>query len=820
MVGIVLVSHSHEVAEGVAALARQMGGADVAIATAGGLEGADHPVGTDAARIVEAVELVWSRDGVLVLMDLGSAVLSAEMALDFLDPDHRRHVMLSPAPFVEGAVSAAVAAKLGRPLATVAEEALGGLAGKTAHLDAGSGESNAAASAGLAPEPEARITFVVDLPHGLHARPAARLVQTAGAFDADVSVTNVTAGRGPVSARSLNAVATLGVTVGQRIEVAARGPQSGPAIEAIRTLADRRFDEAADDLPAPDPTAPTSSAAADGALLGIPASPGVAVGPARRLHLPDLPLPNAPAGTLEEERARLDAALAAVREDITRQRDGAVDRVGRAEAAIFDAHLLFLGDDALLGPVKNELPNLGAARAWNEAVETLAEAWQQLDDPYLRERAGDLRSVGRQVLARLLGVDAPRGTLLAPGVLVAGDLEPADTIALDPETCRGIATAHGGPTSHAAVLARAVGIPAVVGLGEQVLGITEGTIVGLDGASGAVYVDPSTSTIAGLEADRSEGLERQRAARSRAHEPAHTKDGQPIEVLANVGGPSDVETAVAAGCDGVGLFRTEFLFIGRDRLPTEDEQERVYRAAASALGGRPMTVRTLDAGADKPIAYLRQPPEANPFLGVRGLRLMLAHPEILTTQLRALTRVAADHPVKIMFPMVTTLEELQAGLEAVDEVLGTTSGPRPSVGVMIEVPSAALEATHLARIARFFSVGTNDLTQYTLAADRGNERVGALADPLHPSVLRLIAMTAEAGIARAVPTAVCGELAADPTATPLLLGLGVRELSMNPLAIPQIKDAVRAVDLGEAAALGAAALACATATEVRKLLSD
>src|SRR5207247_447572 len=393
--------------------------------------GEEHPVGTDAARILTALEQVWSDDGVLVLMDLGSAVLSAEMALEFLDPDRRAKVHLSGAPFVEGAVSAAVAAKLGRPLDAVAEEALGGLSGKTAHLGAAPQEVSAeggSKTTDRAVGPEVRLPVVIDLPHGLHARPAARLVQTAGEFDADVRVTNVTAGRGPVSARSLNAVATLGVTVGQRIEVVARGPQATLAIDAVRALADRRFDEAPEDLAITEPTPPESAPAVEGAIVGIPASPGIAVGPVRHLQVPELAVPDGAAGTPEEERTRLDTAIAAVRADITHQREAAIMRVGAGEAAIFEAHLLFLQDEALLGPARDGIPDRGAAAAWRDAVTELATIWDELDDPYLRERAGDLRSVGRQVLAKLLGVEAPHGRLPAPGILAIGDLEPADTI--------------------------------------------------------------------------------------------------------------------------------------------------------------------------------------------------------------------------------------------------------------------------------------------------------------------------------------------------------------------------------------------------------
>jgi phosphocarrier protein FPr len=824
VVGLVLVSHSSQLAEGAAALAREMGGADVAIATAGGLNDEDD-IGTDAMRVLDAIERVWSEDGVLVVMDLGSAVLSAEMALDMLDPERRARVLLSDAPFVEGAVAAAVTAKLGRPLEEVELEARGGLTGKSTHLGTdATGVESAAQTAGPGPSgPEARVTLEVDLPHGLHARPAARLVQTASAFDADVRVANVSANRGPVSARSLNGVATLGVTRGQRIEVVARGPQSSLVVDAVRALADRRFDEASDDaVPAPPPAA-TDTEAREDVLRGVPASPGVAVGPARHLRAADLPIPPGSAGPVEPERARFERALAETRDDVLRQRDAVQTAVGRAEAAIFDAHLLFIQDDALLAPTLAGIERgAGAAASWSAAVREMTTAWEELEDPYLRDRAADLRSVGRQVLARILGVDVPRPRLEGAGVLVARDLEPADTVGLDPGVCRGIAIAHGGPTSHAAVLSRALGIPAVVGLGERLLRLGEGVMLGIDGDAGAVYVDPPAPTIAALEATAEERARRERDARTRAAAPATTVDGIGVEVLANVGGPIDIVTeirgAVGAGCDGVGLLRTEFLFIGRPSVPEEDEQERVYRAAAVALGGRPLTIRTLDVGADKPIPGIEQPHEANPFLGVRGIRLGLDHPDVLTTQLRAIVRVARDHDVRVLFPMIATIEELDAALTALDDALVGREA-RPAAGIMIEVPSAALLAGRLAAEVAFLSIGTNDLTQYVLAADRGNDRVSAIADPLHPAVLRLIRDAALAAESADITAAVCGELAADPNATELLLGLGIRELSMSAPAIPAVKDAVRRTSLEAALTLANRALETSSAADVRSLLA-
>jgi phosphocarrier protein FPr len=826
MVGIVLVSHSHEAAEGTAALARQMGGEGVAIAAAGGLDGPDHAVGTDAMRVLAAVEQVWSDYGVLVLMDLGSAVLSAEMALDFLDEERRARVRLTDAPFVEGAVAAAVSARLGAVLEDVEREARGGLAGKSAHLGTPAAPEAAAEVAVVdgrfEGSPEVRARLTVDLPHGLHARPAARLVQTASAFEADVSVANVATGHGPVSARSLNAVATLGATRGHAIEVVARGPAAAEAVEALRALAARRFDEAPEDLLAAPVPEHAPAAPGDGVLRGFAASPGVAVAPARRFHVPALAVPDEPAETPQDERRALDRAVAAARETIARQRDDAAARLGPGRAAIFDAHLLFLQDDALLGPARQAVgEGASAPRAWADSVEATAQMWASLPDPYLRARAADLRSVGRTVLASLLGVEAPRPRLDAPGVLLATDLEPADTVGLDPSTCLGIATAHGGPTSHAAVLARALAIPAVVGLGDVLDAVAEGTMIGLDGEAGTVAVDPPPQAVEALRERAERRAVAEAAARASAAEPASTRDGVAIEVAANIGRPEEVAAAVAAGCDGVGLFRTEFLFMGREAMPDEDEQEAAYRAAAAALGGRPLLVRTLDAGADKPLPYLDQPPEPNPFLGVRGLRLGLARPDLLRSQLRALLRVSAEHRVRVMFPMVATLAELRAAKEALEEAASSLGGGvLPEVGVMIEVPSAALAAAHLAPEVDFFSIGTNDLTQYTLAADRGNERVAALADPLHPAVLSLIALAADAAASTGGWTGVCGELAADERATPLLLGLGVRELSMSAPAIAAVKQAVRDTDLAAARALAGRALEAVSGEDVRALLLD
>jgi phosphocarrier protein FPr len=533
--------------------------------------------------------------------------------------------------------------------------------------------------------------------------------------------------------------------------------------------------------------------------------------------------PGLAAGPAVQERRRLDEAIERTATDIDRQRRAVAARAGGGATEIFDAHALFLRDDALLEPARLAIDDgRPAAIAWSDAVGSVADAWLELDDPYQRARVDDLRSVGRQVLAHLLGVALPAPRLDEPGILVAADLAPADTSALDPAMVQGIITAYGGPTSHASVLARSLAIPAVVGTGSAILRTPEGATLAVDGRSGTVFVEPDEETRRALEVERDRLESARREAMAAAGREAVTRDGTRIEVALNIGAPADAAVASDVGADGVGLFRTEFLFMERDRMPTEEEQEAAYRDTARMLGGRPMIVRTLDIGADKPLAYLEQPTEPNPFLGVRGLRLGLARPDLLRTQLRAILRVAAEFPLRVMFPMVTTLDELRAARAELDRARGEVGAAagRPEVGIMVEVPAAALTADRLAAEVDFFSIGTNDLTQYVLAADRGNERVAMLTDALHPAVLELIGRTARGAQAGGRWVGVCGELAGDPAATALLVGLGVRELSMSAPAVPAVKAAVREIDLPMAETLAAHALRCSTAGEVRELIGS
>jgi multiphosphoryl transfer protein len=872
VVGLVIVSHSAELAAGVVELARQMGGEEVAIEPAGGLD--DGTVGTDAARVQVAIERAMSEDGVLVLMDLGSALMSAEMATELVADGDR--VMLSEAPLVEGAVAAAAVARGGASLEEVAAEARGALEMKASQLGAEASPAKAPPTDGGAPaaesataEAEARILVVNEI--GLHARPAALVVELASQFDADLRLAK-TGREGQVSARSLTGLMTLGARMGDELVASASGRQAEEAVAALGKLAAEGFGEgvatpagAPPDAPGPSPpgvpaeeaaavraedaapapgapgaeaaraeeTAPTAGAPtseeaaparaaetvpAPGAVLtGIAASAGIAIAPAHHLGAAAPALPDRDAEGAAAEGERLDGGRAAARAAIERDRERLVARGAQSEAAIFSAHIALLDDEALVAPAHAAIEDGATAeRAWLDAAEAAAATYRALEEPLLRERAADVEDVGRRVVAAMVGDKAAAGPT-DESIVIAAELTPADAATLDPRLVRGIATARGTPTAHAAILARALGIPAVVALGRTILAVPGGTPLLLDGNEGTIQVAPPDEVTSAARRRAERAAARQAAARERAREPAVTSDGTRIEVAANLDEPKDVHAAVELGAEGVGLLRTEFLFLGQSKLPSEDEQAERLAEIARALDGRPLIVRTLDTGADKPLPSVPMDPEDNPFLGLRGIRLSLERPELLATQLRAILRVAAGHPLKVMFPMVATVTELQTALALLEQARTQTGIDAPlETGIMVEVPAAALLSERLGRDVDFFSIGTNDLTQYTMAAERGNERVAALLTGPHPAVLRLVRKTVMGAETHGRWVGVCGELAGDPASALLLAGLGVRELSMAPPLIPEVKVAVRSVAFADAHAAAERALAAEDADEARR----
>ena len=807
LVGIVVVSHSHALARAAVALAAEMlHGRPVPIAVAAGLD--EVTLGTDAVRIKEAIQEVDSPAGVVVLMDLGSAVLSAELALDLIDdPKVRERVVLSAAPLIEGLVVAAVAAAGGAGRKEVAAEAHSALMGKDAHL---SNPEDPSPPTSVAEQADVVAVFTVANRHGLHARPAARLVSELRGLDASVQLRNLTAGTGPVPAASLSRVATLAALRGHQVEISASGPQAPEAIDHLLALAARNFDEPLDDAPTPVQMHDAGP---------LPASPGIRIGPVRMLRPPAAPAHRGPTGTHTAEWRRVVEAVAAVRREIERIRAVAAREVGPQEAQIFDAHLMLLGDAEVLADVKHRI-NSGAdaVTAWVDALAVVENHWSELPDPYLRARAEDVRAVSTQMLAALTG--APAVAMTGPGILIAKELTPAQAAELDPDAVQGIVLAYGSPTSHAAILARSRGIPALVAAGPGVLELAEGTTIVIDGATGELVIDPPAATLTHFSQRAAELAAQESKHRAAAGEPAYTADGVRIEVAANIGSRADAQAAATEGADSAGLVRTEFLFLNRDRAPDLQEQVAEYLGIADALGGRRVTYRTLDVGGDKPLTYLPMPAEDNPFLGHRGIRLSLDRRDLLLEQLSAICQVARRTPTSVMFPMVTTIAEIRDARSTLAEAAGPAGLPEGlRVGIMVEVPAAALKIATFLPYLDFISIGTNDLSQYTLAAERGNAAVAALSDPLDPGVLRLIRHVCHTADGR-IPVAVCGEAAADHTAIPVLLGLGIRELSVSPKAVPSVKAGVRALDLARCASLADTAIDLDDATAVRRLVSS
>lgn len=850
MVGIVLVSHSARLAEGVRELVEQAAQGAVPLAVAGGIDDPDNPIGTDAMKVLEAIQSVYSDDGVVVLMDLGSALLSAEMAVEFLPEEQQPRIHLCSAPFVEGAYAAVVQASTGAPAQSVVAEAIGALGVKVAQLGGAVEAQEGGGAGGPGGEEAQEIILIVRNRLGLHARPAARFVSTAGRFTADVQLIREDR---QANAKSINQVATLGVRQGDTITVRASGPDAAAALAALQALADDNFGDREEgqgsggEPSTTDPlnTAPLSTDLLNTDLLatdnwqlttdhlkGIPASPGIAIGPAA-LYRPRPPevVTRAIEDTAGEWR-RLQDAIAVARDEIGALHRRAVAQVGPDEAAIFEAHLLFLQDPLLVEATRDRIysEKINAEAAWQSQTATMAATYREMADDYMRARAADVEDVAQRVLRGLMGVQPPSLDFAAPAILIAADLTPSDTARLDRERVLALCTELGGATAHSAILARALGIPAVVGLGHAVWQVAEGQRVAVNGDAGALWPQPDEAQVAELTARREAWLEGQRRDKVAGQGAAVTPDGHRVEIAANVGSPNDVAPALEFGAEGVGLFRTEFLFMDRTTAPSEEEQFEAYRRAARAAGGRPLIIRTLDVGGDKPLPYLDLGDEANPFLGWRAIRFCLERPDVFMPQLRAILRASAaeggPRNVKLMLPMVGTPAEVRAAramlaaAQAELRAAGVAYDEGMEVGIMIEVPSAVAVADQLAREVDFFSIGTNDLTQYVMAADRGNARVAGLASALQPAVLRLVRAAADAAHAAGIWIGMCGELAGNALATPVLVGLGLDELSMSAPSIPAVKAAVRRFSLADAQRIAAAALALDSAEAVARFLQE
>ena len=646
--------------------------------------------------------------------------------------------------------------------------------------------------------PASERVLMLPLRHGLHARPAARIADCVRGFEARIAIV-AEDGR---TASTLSPVAMLALALphGARLRLSGSGKDAERAVEALATLIESGMGEGLAIVAAP-AAAPTHAPLPD-RLHGVAAAPGLAVGPAWTLVRQSLDVPERGQG-LEHERAALADALHTLRAEETAS-EGDL-------ASIAAAHRAFLADPELLSIADREIgAGKSAGFAWRQAIGQFVALLGGSGDKRFAERIDDLRDLEGRVLATLYG--APDAVMPPKGaILIAEELLPSQLMALAGSGLAGIATGGGGPTSHVAIIAAGLGLPMLAALGADITRIADGTPLLLDAATASLAIDPPTEALAASRAEAARAAAFRAEAETRAHQHAVTRDGTRIELFANLGSLKEAQAAARAGAEGCGLLRTEFLFLDRPSPPDEEEQRDTYQAIADALGGKSLIVRTLDIGADKPAPYLPLPPEENPALGLRGLRLGLARPELLETQLRALARVTGD--IKIMLPMVIEPAEVRR----VRAMLAAITETPPPLGIMVETPAAAVLADALAAEADFFSIGSNDLSQYALAMDRGNPAVAARLDALHPAVLRLIAATVAGGATRDRWTGVCGGMAADPLAVPILIGLGVTELSVPPSAVAETKERVRRTDLASARYLAQTALKADGAEAVRAL---
>ncbi|MGB7757512.1 MAG: phosphoenolpyruvate--protein phosphotransferase [Salinisphaera sp.] len=659
--------------------------------------------------------------------------------------------------------------------------------------------------------------------HGLHARPAKNLVQIAREQRLPIRVRLESGGADAVSAASLTKVIGLGARRGQMLVFSAEGEGASAALDAVGNAVRAGLGE--DVLPLEDtsearpsrnktePRVYAPAPVADTALDAVAASPGMAIAPVFVLRLPEFDYAESSDDSISE-RKRLDAAIREAYGQLTELIQAAD---GGDMAEILSMHEEMLRDPELREAAVEAINEGASAEAgWWQAIDASARAQAALADRILAERAADLRDVGRRVLGRLCGVSMPEPPE-HPYILVAEDIGPSDVAQLDTQRVRGLLTAKGGATSHSAILARSLGIPAVVGAGESVLSLVDGVDMIIDGERGRVVPQPSDERRQRADRAIADRAELEAEAFSARFEPAITTDGTRIEVAANLGNTSHAADAVERGAEGVGLLRTEFIFMAHPAAPDLDTQITEYKRAFDALGpDRALVARTLDVGGDKPLDYWPVPPEDNPFLGLRGIRLALNRPQILETQMRALIAASEGRPLRIMFPMVKDVAEFHAAKAIYDRVVAEFHDVDVQLGVMVEVPSCALLAETLAPHVDFFSIGTNDLTQYTLAIDRGHPRLSGQADGLHPAVLRLILMTVAAAEAHGCWVGVCGELASDAQAVGVLVGLGVNELSVNARQVPLVKARIRRLSQAEASTHAEALLALATAAEVRE----
>ncbi len=803
MVGLVLVSHSRPLADAAGNLIRQtINSPDLKLSCSGGVGDNREELGTDAVEIQEAIAAVYSDDGVLVLMDMGSAILSAETAREFLQPEQQPMVRLTSAPLVEGGIAAAIQAQLGSSLDDVANAARQSLLPKQEQIQDQEPPPQAVMSR-ESMTPSEIIDVTILNPHGLHLRPAATLIKSLSRFPGEVLIENRTANRGPVPVRSLVDVTRLQIREGDSVRFSISASDPKPAADAIRELVESRFGEA----PVPETEAHTTVEETS-QTFGV--SSGIAVG--RPLFLDSI-APVIPTRKVESEAdaaretERLRAAISAA----TEQFDIRIERLRPTlrddHLGVFEAQRMILGDTTIYQEVRTQIEtqHLNSAAAWHSVLSRYAADQEQVEDLYLRARAADFREVDRMVLDYLVdekeGAGLPREAFAVPTLVVCEELTPTLTEQFHRDAVTGVIQLGGGTTSHGAILARAFALPAIGGARGQLERLKTGQQVAIDGSKGLFWIDPPQTVLEELLGRQQQEKIDKEQARQASRDPARTKDGILVHVGANAGSANDISSAMANGAEFVGLFRSEFLFQKHDREPDAETQLAAYREALAPSNGTiPITIRLLDVGGDKPLKFLPQPKEANPFLGVRGIRLLMKHERFFRAHLQAILRLANSFPVQLLIPMITDVSEVHFTKKLLAEIARELKAaetpyrwPIP-VGAMIETPSAGILIDQLLAHLDFISIGTNDLTQYLLCAERGMASLSQFADSLHPAVLEICERIIDAAVHQKKKASICGESASDSEAIPILVGLGLREFSVTAAAIPATKSLVRQLD--------------------------
>jgi phosphocarrier protein FPr len=819
MPGLLLVSHSRALAEAAVDLIRRTVIPTLPIAAAGGVGETHSEIGTDAIDIQQGIESVVQSDGVLVLMDMGSAILSSEMAKDLLGDS--TNVRLCSAPLVEGGIAAAVQIQTGSSLDDVVAAAQRSLLPKQDQLgDVGLNAEPASVPSAA----EESFESVLENLYGLHLRPVAALVKALGSEAKNVQIENVTGKRGPVVAASLVNIARLQAKKGDTIRFLLSGPDTVRVRKEIESFLERLRHEDAH---------PVQSVAAKDDSAGlepIAVSAGLAVGHVLfgdrlDVRIPDT-RPDNPA-EINNECCRLTEAIAAAQENVGKRVAKFSTSLNSTELAILEAQQLILSDQVLLDKAQERIRSkpVNAAAAWYETLTEIADDQAGAADDYLKQRAIDFREAASAVVQQLIGQTNQFAHLNEDHVLVCTELNPTLIDQIQSTRITGVIELAGGSLSHGAILARSIGLPVVANAARSEPALRSAQLVAIDGSTGQLLIDPTPAVVQEWRRKQDDARELHQKAVQLSQTPALSADKVPFQVMANAGKRRDVELALANGADGIGLFRSEFLFGAFSTLPSEEEQLVAYRDALEPIRlltnanehqrtstndsertNHPefaVTLRLLDIGGDKPLPFLSPGEESNPFLGVRGLRLLLRHPKFLESHLAAILRLAELFAIKLLVPMVTSISEifrLKQHLEIAHQSLTARNLSHRwpiEIGAMIETPAAAVAFDQMIEHLDFASIGTNDLTQYVLSAERGNPELEEFADSMHPAVLRLCREAIKIANEGKLPISICGEIASDPAAIPLLAGLGLRVFSAAATAVPTIKATVRGISLSE-----------------------